>query len=129
MKQKNRICIYLLIGFLLVLATNCKKDKTLPDYASKIAGTYNGTVTVIGTGTAAGSSTLTKSSEQVVDLEIIIGSSNIPLDGIDISSDGDDIYNLKYTDSSGSFIGKVEGNKLTWTLTAGSVVDTFTGSK
>ena len=131
MKQKNRIWIYPLIvmGFLLMLTASCEKDKNLPDYASEIVGTYNGIVTAVGTGTVSGSSTLTKSSEQVVDLEIKIGSNSIPLDGIDVSSPEDDIYNLKYTDSSGSFTGKVEANKLTWTITAGSVTQTFSGTR
>ena len=131
MKQKNRIWIYslVLMGFLLILATSCEKDETLPDYASKIVGTYNGTVKVTGIATVPGSSTLTKSSEQEVDLEVKIGSSSIPLDGIEVSSSGADIYNLKYSDSSGSFTGKVEGNILTWTLTGGGDTMTFSGTK
>jgi hypothetical protein len=69
------------------------------------------------------------------EVNTLVGSNNIPLDGINVSIterdsiSGGDIYNLKYTDSSGSLIGKVEGNRLTWTLTAGSLVETFSGTK
>lgn len=131
MKYQNRIwiCSLIVMGFLLMLASSCQKDETLTDYASEIVGTYNGTITVVGTGTVPSSSKLTKSSEQVVDLEIYVGSSSTSLDGIKVSSSGSNIYTLSYTDSSGSFVGKVEENILTWTLTAGSVSDTFSGTK
>jgi hypothetical protein len=140
MKQKNKIWIYPLIslGFALMLATSCipeEKDEILPDYSGKIVGSYNGTATLVGTGTLPATSTLTKRSEQVVDLSCKIGSESTNLTGIGISiSKGDsisngDIYNLKYTDSSGSFTGKVEGNKLTWTITSGIFKETFYGTK
>ena len=87
------------MGFLLMFITSCEKDENLPDYASEIIGTYNGTVTVVGTGTVAGTSILTKSSEQVVDLEILISSVSIPLNGIKVSSSGADTYDLNYTDT------------------------------
>jgi len=130
MKQKNRIwiCPSIIMGFLLMLAISCEKDKNLPDYASEIVGTYFGTVNVVGTGTVSGSSILTKRSDQKVDLEIKMGSSSIPLNKIDVSLSGGD-YNLKFTDSSGSFTGKVEGNLLTWTLTDGSTTIIFSGTR
>lgn len=112
-----------------MLANSCEKDDNLPDYASEIAGTYNGTVTVENLGTVPCISVLTKNSNQEVDLEITIGSNSIPLKGIDISSSGNDIYDLKYTDRSGSFTGKVDGNRLTWTLTASDIIETFSGTK
>ena len=131
MKHGNRFWIYPLVvmGFLLMLTSSCEKDENLPDYASEIAGTYDGTVTLVGTGTVSASSTFTRSSNTKVDLIVTIGSNNISLDGIDITSSGGNIYNLSYSDSSGSFQGKVEGNVLTWTLTAGSIVETFSGTK
>ena len=131
MKQKNKIWIYpfLVMGFLLMFITSCEKDENLPDYASEIIGTYNGTVTVVGTGTVAGTSILTKSSEQVVDLEILISSVSVPLNGIKVSSSGADTYDLNYTDTSGSFNGKVEGSSLTWTLSSSGITETFSGTK
>jgi hypothetical protein len=131
MKQKNKIWFYPLIvfGFLLILSTGCSKDDNLPGLAGAIAGTYNGTISVNGSGTVSCSSILTRSSQTKVDLTIIIGATNIPLDGINVSSSGSNIYNLSYSDSSGSFTGKVEGNLLTWTLSDGSTSETFSGTK
>lgn len=138
MKQRNIILNFSLIAmaFILILVCSCTtKDDILPDYASKIVGTYNGTITLVGTGTLSSSSILSKSSEQLVDLKIEIGSESFNLDGISVSiSTGDsissgDIYNLKFTDSSGSFTGKVEGNRFTWTLNAENIRETFSGTK
>jgi len=132
MKQKNRIWIYpsiIIMGFLLLLATGCEKDSSSPDYASKVAGTYDGTLTVVGTGSLSGSSILTKSSDKVVNLEIIIGSSSIYLNGIDVSKPGSSIYYLNLTDATGSFTGTVNGNSFTWTLTDGDDVITFSGTR
>lgn len=127
MKNNKIINPLIVIGFLLLLATGCKKDQV--DYASQITGTYNGTVTIVGTGTVSGSSTLNKSSEEVVNLIITINSKDTPLNGISVSSAGNNVYNLSYTDASGTFSGQVNGNSLTWTLSAGSAIDTFTGTK
>jgi hypothetical protein len=128
--MKKKIWIYPLIvmGFLFMHLTSCTKDTIQADFASKIAGTYSGTVTVVGTGTASCTSTLVKSTETVVNLTILIGTTSIPLNGITVTSSGN-IYNLSYTDSSGSFTGKVDGNTLTWTLVSGSTTDTFSGTK
>ena len=127
MNNKKIINPLIVIGFLLTLAIGCKKDQV--DYASQITGTYNGTVTIVGTGTISGSSTLNKASEEVVNLVITINSKDTPLNGISVSSSGNNVYNLSYTDASGTFSGQVKGNLLTWTLSAGSATDTFTGSK
>jgi len=110
-----------------MLAISCEDDKNLPDYASEIVGTYIGTVNLVGIGTVPGSSKLTKRSEQVIDLEIIIDSESTFLNKIDVSMSGGD-YNLKKTDSSGSFTGKVDGNLLTWTVTDGSATIIFSGT-
>jgi hypothetical protein len=119
MKQeitRIRLGTLILLSFLMMfIASGCQKDKNLPDYASQIAGTYSGTVTVVGTGTVSCTSTLTKSSNQKVDLKI--------------SNSAGDVYNLTLTDSSGSFTGTVNGNTLTWDMTAGSIHETFSGSR
>ena len=132
MKQQKTVWNYyplIAMVFLLMFASSCENDENLPDYASKIAGDYTGTVFVIGSGSAPCCTTVSKSSGQEVDLKIKIGSNNTPLDGIKVSSAGGDVYNLKYTDSSGSFTGSVDGNLLTYTLTAGSDKVTFSGIK
>ena len=130
MKQNSQIWIYTLIvtGLALFLINSCEEGENLPDYASKIEGTYNGQV-IVGVNSVSASSTLTKDSEQVVDLEINIGSNSIPLKNIKIVSYEDGIYNLEYSDRSGSFSGEVEGNKFSWILKAGNITETFSGTK
>ncbi len=130
MKQNNRIWIYtsLVAGLVLFLLNSCEEGENLPDYASNITGTYTGNV-IVGVTIAPASSTLTKDSEQVVDLEISIGLNSIPLKNIKIINFENGIYNLQYSDRSGSFTGEVEGNKFTWTLKAGDILETFSGTK
>ena len=126
MNSSIRILPILLIGSLLIMVTGCKKDSQ--DYASQITGTYHGTTTIVGTGTVSCTSTLSKNSNTSVNLTITIGSTNIPLNGISVSKSGS-AYGLSYTDSSGSFNGTVNGNNLTWTMTAGGTTETFSGTK
>ena len=119
------------MGFLLVFATGCGSngDDPDPDFASKVAGTYSGSVTVQGVGTVPGTSKLIRSSDKVVDLEITINSNVIPLDGITVSHSGGNVYNLNLADASGSLTGKVEGNTLTYTIMGGGDTVTFSGTK
>jgi hypothetical protein len=84
-------------------------------------------VTIVGLATVPASSTLIKNTETLVNLIIVIGAESIPLDGINVSSFGSKIYNL--SDTSGLFQGKVEGDKLTWTLAVVSITETFSGIK
>lgn len=131
MKQRRNIWIYpiIVLGFLLMSTSSCEDDESISDYASSVTGTYIGTVNMVGTGSSPCTSLLTKGSGELVNLQIEIGSENIPpLNGIKVSSSGGN-YNLLYTDSEGSFTGKVEGNKLTWTLTDGSETFIYSGTK
>ena len=126
MNSKIGVYTIFLFAFLNLLAAGCKKDQQ--DYASQITGTYRGTTTITGTGTVACTSTLGKNSNTSVNLTITIGSTNIPLNGISVSKSGS-AYGLSYTDSSGSFNGTVDGNKLTWTMTASGTTETFSGTR
>ena len=119
----------MVMGFLLMLTMGCDIDENLPDFASEIEGTYYGTITVVGTGSVPGSSILTKRSNQKVDLEIKIGGESVSLKRIELSSSEDGIYDLEYSDYSGEFTGEVEGDKLTWTMTADDITETFSGSR
>jgi hypothetical protein len=128
-KIKTWISLLLLLGFLTTVLISCTKKEDTPDYATAIAGTYTGTLTVVGTGSATASSTLSKSTETLVDLLVSIGARYTTLSGINVSNPSSNNYTLSYTDASGSFTGKVQGNILTWTITDGTSVDTFTGTK
>lgn len=123
------ISLLLLFGFLTTVLISCTKKEDTPDYATAISGTYTGILTVVGTGSATASSTLSKSTETLVDLLVTIGTSYTSLGGITVSNPSSNTYTLLYTDASGSFTGTVQGNKLSWTITAGSTVDTFIGTK
>jgi len=127
-EMKKRQILFILFVVFSIALTSCKKDKNenLNDYARNIAGTYNGTMTADGSAAVSASSILTKSSDTIVNLIILVGSNSIPVNGIMVNKSGT-IYNLTY--AGGSFEGKVEGNQLTWTLTAGSIVETFSGTK
>jgi hypothetical protein len=127
--RKNLILPLSLAVLLVTFSVSCTKDDNSPDLGTKIAGTYVGTLTMVGTGTVPCSSQLTRSSNTKVKLVIVIGTSNIPLDGIEVSTNSTGIYSLSYIDSSGSFNGKVDGNTFTWTLSAGGVTQTFSGTK
>jgi len=121
------INLFIALGILLSLNSGCNKDEQ--DYASQIIGTYNGSITVVGTGTVPCSTTVNKNTGSTVDLVITIGSSGTPLNSINVSSSGNSSYSLSYTDSSGSFSGTVSGNKLSWTLEAGGITETFVGTR
>ncbi|MDY0100323.1 MAG: hypothetical protein RBR81_14100 [Bacteroidales bacterium] len=123
--------IFKILTFLVLfsLVSGCSKDDSDEDYASDITGLYTGTVTYTGTGTVPASCELTKSSNTKVDLVITIQTNTIPFDGINISSSSGGRYSLSYSDPSGSLTGTVDGNKLDWTLTAGSYEIIFTGTK
>jgi len=127
--RKNLILSLSLAVMLVTFSVSCTKDDNSPDLGSKIAGTYIGTLTMVGTGTVSCSSQLTRSSNTKVNLVIYIGTSNVPLNGIEVSSSSTDVYSLSYIDSSGSFTGKVDGKTFTWTLSAGGVTQTFSGVK
>jgi hypothetical protein len=131
MVKKSRTWIYTLtvLALLLTVVTGCTKDNSSPDYASKIAGTYNGTITVVGTGSASASSKLSRNTDTKVDLLVTIGASPVSLNGITVSNSSGNSYTLSFSDNSGSFTGTVQGNTLSWTITSGSVVDVFTGTR
>lgn len=125
--MKNLKVMYVVV--LLSLVISCEKDEGIKDYASMVVGTYAGTVSYNGGNTVAASSSLSKVTEKTANLIITIGSTTIPLNGIVVASSTNNAYSLSYVDSSGSFTGAVNGNKLDWTLSAGTDVIVFSGIK
>jgi len=114
---------------MLAILSACEKDDSGPDLSSSVTGTYSGTVTVVGTGSAACVCVISKSSDTKVTMKITVSTTTATLPGISVSSSGTDSYDLSYTDSSGTFEGSVNGNTLTWTLTGGGYVETFSGTR
>jgi hypothetical protein len=119
----------LLIVACATIVVSCKKDKTNPDFAGAIAGTYYGTISISGSGTSSAVTKITKVNETTIGFEVIIGSTSLPITGISINHPSENTYTLIYADSSGSLTGTVIGITLTWTLTDGNLSDSFTGSR
>ena len=131
MKNRFKVLVipFSLLVIIIVIATGCKKDETNPDFASSIASTYNGTFTASGIGSLTGASTLAKVSDTMVNLTLTISGQNISLNGIIVSSPSKDAYSLTLSDSSGSFTGTVQGKTLNYTMTSGTDIITFTGTR
>jgi hypothetical protein len=52
-----------------------------------------------------------------------------PYGTVKIASGGTNVYNLTMDVSGVPFTGKVEGNKLTWSMTVDSMSQSFSGTK
>ena len=132
MKPQITTCLNLLVIIVLLstVLTGCsKKDDDSPDFASAIAGTYTGTVTVSGIGTTSGSTTITRVSETKVNMIVAITGTQVPLNGINVSSPSSNTYSLSFSDSSGSLSGTVSGLNCNWTMTGGGDVVVFSGTR
>lgn len=114
---------------MLAAVAACEKDDSGPDLSSSVTGTYSGTVTVVGTGSAACVCVISRSSDTKVSMKITVSTTTATLPGISVSSSGTDSYDLSLTDASGTFDGSVNGDLLTWTLTGGGYVETFSGTR
>lgn len=122
----ERQILFILLAVFSIAFSSCKKHETLSDYASKIEGDYIGTLTVTGSASSSAYSVLTERSETTVDLIVDDGIHPINhlVNGINVSLSGN-TYNL----SRGSdFVGKVDGNNLTWTFNDAIRSQTFTFS-
>ena len=129
--MKSPKSLLFLIALFSIFITSCKEDETLkiPDYASAIAGVYNGNIT-IGTISAPSSTTVTKNTEVLVDLSFLIGTTVVPLNLVTVTEKGNNSYTLSYGgQTEGSFVGEVHGNTLTWTLVFNDQTQVFTGTK
>jgi hypothetical protein len=131
--MKRRTAAFCLVAFIVGITlfsiAGCKKDNSSPDFATSISGTYNGNFSISGVGSVTGSSKLTKADDNLVNLTMTISSQEISLDGIIVTSPVKNSYSLTYTDLSGSFTGTVQGNNFSFSMSAGTDVVTFTGTR
>lgn len=113
--------LFLAVGTLYL--TSCAKP------SDSVKGYYTGTFTF--NGTAGGNATTDLVVVDVNTVQAVFsfnGGANTSLSQVDVTQSGND-YALSYTDGSGSFTGTVSGNNLTWSLSSGGDVSTFTGNK
>ncbi len=128
MKQSKIIPIVVLF---LLTCFGCKKNNDPSgDLGTTAAGLYSGTWTVVGMGQIPGTCQVTRNSSTIVTLNITANGSAAPsIPGIQLSNGGSGKINLSYTDISGSLTGMIINNTLTLTLTDGTIVETFAGTK
>jgi len=129
MKHKQILTIAIIIS---MICFGCEKDADSPsvDFTKDIAGVYTGTWVVVGTGQVSGTCEVVKVSSTSVNLEMTAGGQNIPtLPGVKLSDGGNGKIKLIYSDASGTLNGTIDNNSIFFTLKAGSIEETFSGTK
>jgi uncharacterized Zn-binding protein involved in type VI secretion len=127
-RMRRAAAILLLLTCLALVFASCKKTEPEPDWASIIEGTYTGTVTT-GSTTVSGTTSLVRYTSTKADMYIAAGSHTLNINGVRITSSGNDIYYLTYSLAGNTLAGNVNGDLLTYTLTSGTLNGTFTGSR
>ena len=127
MKKQN---YFILIAILLMIVTGCKKSSESPDYASNSTGVYTGIWVVPSIGQIEGTCEIIKVTTTTVNVKMTAGSQPTPtVPGAKLSDGGSGTVNIKYTDSSGTLNGTIKDKTINLTLTAGSITETFTGTR
>lgn len=129
MKQQQILAVAILI---LMFCFGCEKDSDSPsiDLAISATGLYTGTWVVVGTGQATGTCKVVKVTATTVNLEMTAGVQTIPtLPGVILSDGGSGKINFSYTDAGGTLNGTIENKTISFTLKAGNITETFTGTK
>jgi hypothetical protein len=126
MKKMRTLVMFLAVASAAL--TSCGGDESQADYASMITGTYIGTVTT-GSGSTAGTSEIVRRSDTKIDMNIIAGTHTLSIPGVGVSRVADNIFDLSFSLAGNTLDGRVEGNKLTYTLSSGDLNGTFTGTK
>lgn len=118
----------LLLAGVALAFSSCDGNDPQDDYASIIAGTYNGTVTT-GSTTIPGTTEIVRFTDAKADMHISAGSRTLDIYGVRITNSGNDVYYLSYSIVGNTLSGNVQGNQLTYTLTSGALNGTFTGTR
>jgi hypothetical protein len=113
--------LFLAIGAMYL--SSCSKP------SDSVKGYYSGTFTFNGaSGGTATTDVVVVDANTVQTIFSFNGGANTSLSQVDVTQSGNN-YSLSYTDGSGSFTGTVSGNNLTWSLSSGGDISTFTGNK
>jgi hypothetical protein len=128
MKTKQLLSIALLV---LLICNSCKKDDdSSADVTQNTLGIYSGTWVVVGTGQTSGTVDVQKASNSTVNLIMTAGGTSLPtIPKVKLSDQGNGIMKLTYSDPSGTLNGTVGNNSISLTLVAGSITETFNGSR
>ena len=113
---------------LLISVISCNKDENPAGYADKVVGTYHGTMSH-GADNLSCTSEIIKTADTKVKLTIIIGVSSFTFGEIAVMNAANNTYILSFSDQSGYLDGKVDGNKLTYSISSGVLNDMFTGTR
>jgi biopolymer transport protein ExbD len=131
--MKNLKVMLFLLAVVMIAFSSCKKSDSssstpAPDAATAVAGSYKGKLTSMGVAIDA-TTTLTKVTETTATMSITMVGQTQPYGTVKIASGGTNVYNLTMDVSGVPFTGKVEGNKLTWSMTVDSMSQSFSGTK
>jgi hypothetical protein len=131
MKNKQILAIALIISIIcLGCEKNKDKDDPTADLSANAEGLYSGTFVVVGTGQVSGTCQVTRVSNTSVNIKIRAGGSISPVSpAINVSDGGSGKIILSYSDSEGTINGTIVNKTLSLTIKAGTVTETFSGTK
>jgi hypothetical protein len=122
--------LFFLAAIMLMICFGCSKDSESPaGIADDAVGVYSGSWS-INSMRASGTCKVIKVSGSSVDLEMTAAGTTIPtIPKVALSDGGNGKIKLSYSDPSGSLTGTIQGNSISLTLIAGTITETFSGSK
>lgn len=127
--MKKQYFLFLAAILMLVCFSCSNDDEISDDLASGVAGLYTGSWNAYG-GRYSGTCEVFKVTNKSVMLEMEILGVGIPdVPDVKLSDGGDGIINLKYTDSSGTLNGTIQGNTIVVSINDGTTTISFSGTK
>ncbi|MBX2906806.1 MAG: hypothetical protein KF744_12255 [Taibaiella sp.] len=137
-KTTGQTLMAVALGFAML--AGCTKDKKDVDYASKFAGTWNGTATCNGGSGGTGQAVFTKVDNKTITTNYSVGTGSCALGKTLTGTADETTINFPTTTVSdgcgGSYSvsahGSISGNTLTYTVSVNGAANgscTFTGSK
>lgn len=131
--MKNLKLMLFFWAVVMIAFSSCKKNDSssstpAPDAATAVAGSYKGKLNAMGVAIDA-TTVLTKVTESTATMSITMVGQTQPYGTVKITSGGTNTYNLTMDASAIPFTGKIEGNKLTWSMTVDAMTQTFSGTK
>jgi hypothetical protein len=122
--------LFFLTAIMLTICFGCSKDSETPaGIADNAVGVYSGSWS-INSMNVSGTCDVVKVTGTSVDLKMTAGGQSLPtLPKVALSDGGNGKIKLSYSDPSGSLSGIIQDNSISFTLKAGTITETFLGSK